>query len=687
MPGYNRWMTTSGNGIMSKLCHSIRRVGARAAFLAALFGALDIGGIAHASAQEKYVQPNEHLTVDGIPPISTATAERVARYTDFRPRALVDWHPVQRTMLVSTRTKGTTVQLHLLKKPMGELEQLTDFPDPVRNARFEPHTGSYIVFEKDEGGSEASQLYRLDLDTRKVTLLTHPDEKHALGEWNHAGSLIAMTSTQLDKTAGPGRRTDVTTDLALLDPLHPDAKKNIASLPGGGWGDFRWSPDDRKLLALNYKSANESSVWLIDIATGERKQILPVGEPVADAPVFYGDIRFTRDGKSILAVTDRDGEFHELTKIDLKTLKHVPLSRHIPWNVGNVEPSKRSDRVAAVVNNDGSYDLHLFDAGNGRELPRLKLPAGGVTHVWWRNADELGFALDSARSPGEVYSVNVKSGKVEQWTRPEAGIDTNAFSDSAIIRWKSFDGRTISGLITKPPAQFKGPRPVIVLIHGGPESQTTLGFLGRYNYLINELGITLIEPNVRGSAGYGKTFLKLDNGYLREDSVKDIGALFDWIAGQPDLDAKRVMVMGGSYGGYMSLAVATHYADRIVGNVDVVGISNFISFLERTESYRRDLRRVEYGDERDPKMREFLTRISPLNNADRIRKPMLVVQGKNDPRVPLFEAEQIVERVRGNGTPVWYLMADNEGHGFARKPNADFYFFSVVRFAEEYLLK
>jgi dipeptidyl aminopeptidase/acylaminoacyl peptidase len=672
---------------MNKLRHSAWRIGARSAILATFLAALDIGGITHAVAQEKHVQPNEHLTVVGIPPISAVTAERIARYTDFRPRALVDWHPVQRTMLVSTRTKGTTVQLHLLNKPMGELEQLTNFPDPVRTARFEPRTGRYIVFEKDDGGTEATQLYRLDLDTRKVTLLTDPDEKHALGEWNNAGTRMAMTSTQLDKTAGPGRRAEVTTDVALLDPLHPEALQKVASLPGGGWSDFRWSPDDRKLLALNYKSANESSVWLIDIATGERKQLLPVGEPVADAPVFYGDIRFTRDGRSILVVTDRDGEFQELTKIDLKTLKHVPLSRHIRWNVGGVEPSRHSDRVAAVVNNDGSFDLHLFDAAKGRELPQLKLPAGGVTHVWWRNADELGFDLDSAHSPGELYSVNVRTGKVEQWTTPEAGIDTSSFSDSSIVRWKSFDGRTISGLITKPPAQFKGPRPVIVLIHGGPEGQTTLGFLGRYNYLINELGVTLIEPNVRGSTGYGKTFLKLDNGYLREDSVKDIGALFDWIAAQPDLDAKRVMVAGGSYGGYMSLAVATHYADRIVGNVDVVGISNFISFLERTESYRRDLRRVEYGDERDPKMREFLTRISPLNNAEKIRKPMLVVQGKNDPRVPLFEAEQIVERVRRNGTPVWYLMADNEGHGFARKPNADFYFFSVVRFAEEYLLK
>jgi Dipeptidyl aminopeptidases/acylaminoacyl-peptidases len=198
--------------------------------------------------------------------------------------------------------------------------------------------------------------------------------------------------------------------------------------------------------------------------------------------------------------------------------------------------------------------------------------------------------------------------------------------------------------------------------------------------------VALLFPNVRGSSGYGKTFLKLDNGYLREDSVKDIGALLDWIATQPALDADRILVTGASYGGYMSLAVATKYSDRIRAAINIVGISNFVSFLERTEGYRRDLRRVEYGDERDPKMREFLLKISPLNNAEMIKKPLFVVHGKNDPRVPLNEAEQIVATVRKNNTPVWYLMAKDEGHGFAKKGNADFQFYATVMFVKEFLL-
>ena len=256
------------------------------------------------------------------------------------------------------------------------------------------------------------------------------------------------------------------------------------------------------------------------------------------------------------------------------------------------------------------------------------------------------------------------------------------FAEQQIVRWKSFDGRAISGLLSQPPERFKGKRPVLIEIHGGPEAQAKFGFMGRYNYFTHELGMAIIEPNVRGSSGFGKTFLTLDDTFKREDSVKDIGALLDWIATQPELDASRVIVSGGSYGGYMSLAVSTHYADRIAGAIDEVGISNFVSFLNNTESYRRDLRRVEYGDERDPAMREFLEKISPLTNAHKITKPLLVIQGKNDPRVPFTEAEQIVARARANGTKVWYLRAENEGHGFARKENADFRFYAMVRFIE-----
>ena len=643
------------------------------------------------NAPAAFIAPNEHLTAEGIPQVPAALIQKTAGYNDFRSRSLLEWHPARREMLLITRTKGVGVQLHLLRSPMGELEQLTDSPDPVRRATFEPKNGAYVVFERDEGGTEANQLYRLDMISRKITLLTDPAEKHSTSEWNHAGDRLLFSSTQLDKTAGAARRSEVTTDLWLLDPLEPGTKRKIAVLPGGGWGDFSWSPDDKMLLASEYKSANESKVWLINVASGERRQILPAGGSKDGVTVAYSNLNFSRDGKHILVTSDKAGEFQQLVKISLATFKEQNLTKHIAWDVAAVTPAKTSNKLATIVNRDGLAELHLFDAASGRELPRPALPLGAVGRTQWRDNGELGFTLNSASSPGEIYTLDATSGKVEQWTSlaQPAGleIDTSKFVDQKIIRWKSFDGRSISGLIAKPVAKPGVRLPVLINIHGGPEGQATIGFLGRSNYLINELGVALIQPNVRGSTGFGKSFLKLDDGYLREDSVKDIGALFDWIATQPDLDASRVMVSGGSYGGYMSLAVSTHYADKIAGSIDVVGISNFVSFLERTESYRRDLRRVEYGDERDPAMRAFMEKIAPLNNAQKITKPLFVVQGKNDPRVPLNEAEQMVARVRQNQTPVWYLMADNEGHGFARKPNADFYFYAQLLFMETYLLK
>jgi dipeptidyl aminopeptidase/acylaminoacyl peptidase len=330
-----------------------------------------------------------------------------------------------------------------------------------------------------------------------------------------------------------------------------------------------------------------------------------------------------------------------------------------------------------------------MDTTTGKERPAARLGLGEITDLEWRPQQlELAVSFASAQSPKDVYTVDASTGKVERWTESETGgMDAASLAKPELVRWKSFDGRTISGFLYQPPARFARPRPVVINIHGGPEGQARPGFLGRNNYYLNELGLAIIYPNVRGSTGYGKTFLKLDNGVLREDSVKDIGALIDWIATRPDLDASRILVTGGSYGGYMTLAVATRYNDRIRASVDVVGISNFISFFERTEAYRRDLRRVEYGDERDPKIRAFFEQIAPLNNAQKITKPLFVVAGRNDPRVPVHEGEQMVATVRKNGTPVWYLMGKNEGHGFAKKKNQDFQFYATVAFIQEYLLK
>ena len=645
-----------------------------------------------APAAEAVVVPNPNLVLQDIPPIPAALAQQVARYTDFRGHGFLEWHPTRREMLVTHRKAGgSTTQLFRVTAPMAEPEALTDFSEPVRVASWEPQRGEYLVFERSNGGDEADQVYRLDIADRQVTLLTDPTERHEIQGWLHKSSQLLVGSVPLDRTAQGGSREKLRQTLTLIDPANPGQRRKLAELPGTGWGVGGVSWDDRRVALIRYISATESQLWLLDLRTGKTRQLLPA--PGSKRKASFLAAGFKRDNSGIWLVTDRHGEFRQLALYELGRRRLLQVSRHVPWDVDQIGASRDGRLLAAQVNVDGRSEVRLFDARSRKERPVPALPPGGVRALGFHpQAGELAVSLDSAKGPGEVWSLDPNAAKGAapvQWTRALAapGVDPQAFGDQQIVRWKSFDGRSISGLLSLPPERFGGKRPVLIDIHGGPEGQAEVGFMGRYNHFVEDLGIAIVQPNVRGSSGYGKTFLALDNAMKREDSVKDIGALLDWIATQPRLDASRVVVSGGSYGGYMSLAVAATYPQRIAGAIDVVGISNFVTFLRNTESYRRDLRRVEYGDERDPAMRAFLERISPLTNASRITRPLLVVQGRNDPRVPYTEAEQIVEKVRANGTPVWYLRAENEGHGFRRKENADFQFYVTTLFLQQTLLK
>ncbi|MGZ5215156.1 MAG: prolyl oligopeptidase family serine peptidase [Caldimonas sp.] len=635
------------------------------------------------------IAPNPNLLVQGIPPIPKGIADDVARYNDFRGHGFVDWHPTRREMLVAHRKAGaSTTQIYRLTAPLGELEALTDFADPVRRASYDPIGGGAIVFERSSGGDEAAQIYRLDLATKQVTVVSEPDMRHDMQGWLHKTSRLLYLSVPLDRTATGGSRAEISQTLTLVDPAQPATRRKLAELPGAGWGVGGVSWDDRRLTLTRYLSASESQVWLLDIASGERTQLLPAPGSNEKATHFAGS--WKHDDSGFFVVSDRGGEFRELMYYSLADRRLVSITRRVKGDVEGFDVSSDGRLLAVRANVEGATSLLFFDGDVFNELPSPALPNGSVTTAHFHpRLPLLAFALNSSKAPSEVGTIAPEDGASRPWTRPSAppGVDTARVGEQQIVRWKSFDGREISGIVDLPPARFTGKRPVLIEIHGGPEGQSGFGFLGRSNYFVEELGVALIRPNVRGSSGFGKTFLSLDDGMKREDSVKDIGALLDWIAGQPRLDASRVLVSGGSYGGYMSLAVATRYADRIAGAIDVVGISNFVSFLQNTESYRRDLRRAEYGDERDPAMREFLTRISPLTNAAKITKPLFVVQGRNDPRVPYTEAEQIVAGARASGTRVWYLRAENEGHGFARKENADFQFYATVMFMRETLLK
>jgi protease II len=637
--------------------------------------------------------PADNLVIDGVPPIPGELPEQVGRYTESRAAILQDWHPTRAEMLITTRF-GDTNQLHQITQPGGARTQLTFFPDRVEGASFEPTKGEYFIFTKGAGGAEFFQNYRYDLATGEITLLTDGKSRNSGPRWSNKGDRIAYTST---------RRNGADTDIYVQSPTEPKTDRMLAEVKGGGWDIADWSPDDKQLLVIEFVSVNESYLWLFDAATGAKKEITPRPAEGAEK-VSYSAALFAKDGKGIFVTTDRESEFQRLAYIDLASGKHSYLIPDARFDVDGWDLSHDGKQIAFIFNENGLSTLHLIEVStaNGTAKAGTKkepafnppLPPAVISGLQFHRDPKQGllaFNVAGARSPSDVYTWSFAGGKnaTARWTASETGgIPAKQFSEPELVKWKTFDGREITGFLYKPdPAKFSGKRPVIINIHGGPEGQARPIFLGRNNYFINELGCAIIYPNVRGSEGYGKTFLKLDNGLLREGSYKDISALLDWLPSRSELDPARLMVTGGSYGGFMTLAVASNYADRIRCAVDIVGPSNFVTFLKNTESYRRDLRRVEYGDERDPKMAEFLERIAPLNNAQKITKPLFVVQGANDPRVPKTEAEQIVATLKKQSTPVWFLMAKDEGHGFAKKKNADFQFYSTVQFMREFLLK
>jgi dipeptidyl aminopeptidase/acylaminoacyl peptidase len=625
------------------------------------------------------VSPNENLTVDGVPPIPDSLAAEAGAYAEYRRAVPLAWHPQRRELLISTRF-GDTPQVHLVTTPLGDRRQLTFFPERVTDARFPPsaHRADHFVFARDTGGAERFQLYRYDLPSGNVTLLTDGKSRNELGRFSHAGVRLAYTST---------RRNGKDTDLYVVDPRDPKSDRRLVELEGGGWRPLDWSPDSRQVLVQETISVAESYLWLIDGTDGTKELLTPKGEKTGEKSRYVGGA-FSPDGRGIFTTTDKGSEFLRLAYVDLATKEHRVVSEGINWDVDEFELSHDGRTLAAVVNEDGVGTLHLFDVRGEREKPRPRLPSGNVHDLRFHvNGRDLAFAITAASHPDDVYSLDVVSGRVERWTESETGgLDVSQAAEPEIIKWPSFDGKMITGFLYLPPPRFAGPRPVMIDLHGGPESQFRPGYLNQRRYYLDVLGAALIFPNVRGSTGYGKAFTRLDNGARREDAVKDVGALLDWIRTRGELDPKRVMVTGGSYGGYLTLATSFRYADRLRASVEVVGISNLVSFLEHTEPYRRDLRRVEYGDERDPDMRAFFQKISPLNNVKGITRPLFVVHGRNDPRVPVAESEQIVAALKRQRTPVWYLVARDEGHGFAKKKNSDYLFFATVAFVRKYLL-
>jgi len=635
-----------------------------------------LGVISALSSQESRTENNGNLILEDIPAIPNSIKEDLSKFQNVRSAAFRGFNNQNEGLFISTRF-GNVSQLHLVKSPGAARNQITYFQEPIGSVAMHP-TQSSIAFTMDRGGSEYSQIYLLDPKSASTQMLTDGVSRNGGPLWSNSGDRIAFQST---------KRNGSSNDVWVMSIDDPQNTKLILESPDGSWwGAVDWTEDDDKVLIQNYISIANSKAYIVDLNT--QKKTLLLGKK--DAPSVNSALAFDKDDKGIFFITNQYGEFNQLAYYNIATSEVTVISKEISWDVDGFSISVDSKKAAFVVNENGYSSLYLLNPKSFAFKKVTSLPIGLIGSMQFsKDNRSLGLTLNTYQSPSDTYVLDLqysslRYGKLTRWTYSEVGgLDTSKFVEPELIHYESFDGRKIPAFIYA--KKTGSPQPVIISIHGGPEGQARPSFSSTYQLWMANLGAAVITPNVRGSDGYGKEYLSLDNGFKREDSVKDIGALLDWIKTQPHLDSSRVAVYGGSYGGYMVLASAVHYSDRLKAAVDIVGISNFVTFLKNTKDYRRDLRRVEYGDERDPDMEAFLQNISPNNNVDQIQVPMFVVQGENDPRVPVTEAEQVVKSLRNNGKKVWYMNALNEGHGYRKKENRDIYQQAVILFLKENL--
>ena len=635
--------------------------------------------VSSAADVETRTMNNGNLVLENIPSIPAAISNNLNRYQHVRSAGFVEWSADSQSILVRTRF-GEVAQLHKVAMPMGARQQITFFDEPIGSVQRRPE-GDELTFTMDAGGNEFAQIFLLDPENGGSVMLTDGESRNGSVTWDNAGTQIAYLSTA---------RNGSTNDVWLMDTNEPESRKiAFEARDGTYWFPVDFNDNDDHLIIGNYVSIVNSSFYLLNLDTGEATDLR--GD--SDNPSVNSAIGFDRNDEGIFFLTDEGTEFTQLAYLRLDNPNDIRrITGNINWNVAGLRLSEDKTRGAFIVNAGGIDELYLFDPESFRYTKVTGLPIGLVGGLTFSpDGTRLALTLNTPRTPSDVFVLNLGKNPLDyegltRWTESEVGgLSTRSFVEPELISYKTFDGRQIPAFFYKP--EGEGPHPVVVSIHGGPEGQARPAFNPTYQMWLQELGVALLIPNVRGSSGYGKTYVQLDNGFKREDSVKDIGALLDWIAGEASLDSDRVAVFGGSYGGYMVLAASVHYSDRLAAAVDIVGISNFVTFLQNTQDYRRDARRQEYGDERDPAMYEHLQKISPLNHVDKIKIPMLVVQGENDPRVPVTEATQLVNAMRANGQAVWYMNALNEGHGYRKKENRDVYQEVTAMFLAKYLGK
>ena len=619
------------------------------------------------------VPPN--IVAEGVPAIPPGLDAELAPYLGLGGAGFRGWHATRREAIVTTRV-GDASHLHLMAAPLAKRVPLTGGIEPVKSGRMQPG-GSLLLYAADVGGDENYQLYLKDLADPKAppVRLTDGKSRNVDACWSRDGRRIAYATN---------RRNGKDGDIVVVEARAPRAERVVHQGASTGWGPVEWSPDGARLLLRQSLGQAECRLWTLEVASGQKKQVTP-----ATGRHYFTQAGFAEGGRAVYALSNFGSDFLTPTRVDLTTGETRLLAGGPAWDGEELVVSEDGTRLVVAFNVEGFSELRCWDLTTGRPLPAPRLKAGVLSQLQFRpGSHEVGFSLNSEDSASDAWSADLDTGAVTRWTdrttKPKKAIAT---PEPRIVRVTSFDGLSIPSLAYHPdPARFPGRRPVLMIFHGGPEGQSRPGYRGSFHYYLNELGVALIYPNVRGSTGYGRKYLSLDDGLRREDAIKDVAAVLDWVAKSDLLDASRVAAYGGSYGGFMSLACLVNYPERFRCGVDNVGIANFATFLRDTSDYRRGARRLEYGDERKPEVKAFLDRISPANHAARIRDPLLIVQGRNDPRVPFTEAERMRDAVKAQGGTVWYVLAKDEGHGFVKKPNADYQFAATALFLRTHLL-
>ena len=640
-------------------------------------------GVCLADEVQRRTANNGQLLLEDIPQIPASLPQTLSRYQNVRSARFAGWSKNSKIIFIKTRFDHVT-QLHRLSVPGGARYQLTFGEEPIGEVLSQPD-GKFLALTRDKGGDEFDQVFLLNPQNGLMRMLSDGKALNNRMTWDRQGRQLAYRST---------RRNGRSSDIWVQDP---DSSKQpvmvLETTDGTLWKPIDFSQDAKKMLIQQFISVIDSRIYIKNLPDGELR--LLVGS--AENPSTNISIGFSKKDSHVLFVTNQRDGAAELARVSIDNVQTVDFVPSIAdWDITQSALSPNRKRGAFVANEGGISRLYMFDPEKMTYKLVNNLPLGLISGlIFSPDSRKLGMTLNSARHPSDAFVLELgrkplSTQKLTRWTFSEVGgLDTRKFSKPIAVSFPSpVEGQdealNIPAFVYLPPG--KGPFPVIIHVHGGPESQFRPRFNSDFQMLIDQLGVAIIAPNIRGSLGFGARYITMDDGYQREAAVQDIGALLDWIALQPRLDKDRVAIQGASYGGYVALASAVHYSDRLRAAVDRLGISNFVTFLENTQDYRRELRRIEYGDERDPDMRAFLEEISPLNNVDKINIPLFVQQGRNDPIVPTSESDQMVKALREQGQVVWYMNALNEGHGYGKKENRDLYQQAAYLFLQKYLL-